>query len=248
MIVANLATYPPRWQSMLKVMAELSPQVDRLNVVLNEYTDIPALLTVYANVVPILPATDQKDVGKFLPSTEGADVVFLVDDDIRYPADYVKSTLASFKDLPQRRIVAGYHGSIYRQPGPHKPALDPEMIAGSRTIFDFGQALDAAIVVDQLASNTLVARPGDLAPFEYMQGSQKFTDVRLARWCFENSILPVCLPRNKSWLKPVAHPETIYRSFTRSNHAHVAKEIWQYAFRVPGRGKSPQVDVPAVVQ
>ena len=248
MIVANLATYPPRWQSMLKVLAELSPQVDRLNVVLNEYTDIPALLTVYANVVPILPPSDQKDLGKFLPDTEGAEVVFLVDDDIRYPADYVKSTLAAFRDLPQRRVVAGYHGSLYRLPGKQKPDLDPEKIAGSRRIIDFSDALDAAVVVDQLASNTLVARPADLAPFDYMTGSQKFTDVRLARWCFENSVLPVCLPRNKDWLKPVAHPETIYRNFTRSNHAHVAKEIWHYAFKVPGRGKSPLADVPAVVQ
>jgi len=60
MITANLATYPPRREALEKVVAAISPQVDRLNVVLNEYDAVPAELQKYPNVVPLIPETDLK--------------------------------------------------------------------------------------------------------------------------------------------------------------------------------------------
>lgn len=239
MIVANLATYPPRLASMLQVVAALAPQVDRLTVVLNQYLAVPEPLLGIANVNAVLPSEDLKDLGKFLPNVADAEYVFLVDDDIRYPADYVSRTLAAIKLLPRRRMVAGYHASIYRRRGKDDPRGARNKIAGSRRIINFQNALEEAVVVDQIASGTSVMRPTEMPPFDFMRGSQNFTDVRMSRWCFENAVLPVCLPRGKGWLEPIKHSETIYRGFTRSNPVHVAEEIWQYAFKVPGRGKTP---------
>ena len=41
MIVANLATYPPRTSNLLQAITAIAPQVDRLNVVLTQYIPGP---------------------------------------------------------------------------------------------------------------------------------------------------------------------------------------------------------------
>lgn len=116
MKVANLATYPPRHASMLDVVRALAPQLDRLNVVLNEYEQVPQDLDAFSNVVGILPEHDTKDAGKFLPDVSDADYVFLVDDDLIYPDDYVARTIASFEALGPSGFVGAYHGSLYVRP------------------------------------------------------------------------------------------------------------------------------------
>ena len=73
-------------------------------------------------------------------------------------------------------------------------------------------------------------------PYEFMRSSQKFVDVRLARWCFERGITRVSLPRQGAWILPsdaegVTFEETIVDDFTMQHHAHVAKEIRTFAFK-----------------
>ena len=249
MIVANLATYPPRRERLTPVIAALAPQVDRLNVVLNEYDAIPEEVTGHANVVPVIPPYDLKDVGKFYPEVAADDLVFLVDDDLNYPADYVAKTEARIAALGPGRFCAGYHSSLYVRPR-RKPSrktfeewrqflFRPNTIAQFRRVFWFREPMDAPKVVDQIATNTCIIRGADLPSFAYMESSQRFVDVRLAKWCFEHGITPVALPRERDWLTAVTFEETIFRDFTKTDPAHVAKEIRSYAFRVPGRGGAP---------
>lgn len=233
---------------MLDVVARLAPQVDRLVVVLNEYAAVPVELTQWPNVEGVIPDEDFKDLGKFLPDTDGAEVVFLADDDIAFPPDYVARTLAEFRALGPVRTIAGYHASLYRRARPPAPAIPRAEIAAHRRIMNFWDAQDAPVIVDQVASGTAVMAAADLPPLAYMRGSARFTDVRLARWCFENGIRPVCLPRPEGWLRPIRHERTIYRDFTRRNPAHVAEEIWTYAFRVPGRKTRPSPPGNGVAQ
>ena len=118
MIVANLATYPPRRDGLLKVVASLSPQVDRLNVVLNEYAGTVGELAAYGNVEQILPPADLKDTGKFWPDCRGAEFVFLVDDDILYPPDYVAQTLeriAALRPGIRQLFLSGYPADVVHQ-------------------------------------------------------------------------------------------------------------------------------------
>lgn len=235
MIQAHMATYPPRRAAMLQAVTRLAPQVDRLIVVLNEYEAVPEEFAVWPQVEPLLPEADLKDLGKFRPNAAEAEFVFLVDDDVIFPADFVATTLSAFRALDLPKALAGYHGSVYRRPGKDQPAYPKGDIAAHRRIIDFGDALDAPVIVDQIATNTAVMRARDFPPFDYMRGSECFVDVRLARWCFDNGVVPVCLPRPAGWLGAIRHDRTIYRDFTRRNPTHVADEIWHYAFQVPGR-------------
>ena len=119
MIVANLATYPPRRRNLMRVVADIAPQVDRLNVILNQYDRVPEALSAFGNVVPLIPGEDTKDTGKFYPDVSGAQWVFMVDDDILYPADFIARTLRLARETGIDRFCAGYHGSLYlRRPKP----------------------------------------------------------------------------------------------------------------------------------
>jgi len=239
MIIANLATYPPRRAALKQVIQRLSNQVDKLNVVLNEYTEVPQW-HLPQNVNLVIPPEDLKDCGKFYPTVGSDDVVFLVDDDILYPPDYVAKTLDWLLRMPSALYAVGFHGSLYRvrKSDPAKTILrwlrlasDQNALEIERKVFYFRSKLDNPILVDQLGTGTLAIRGRHLPPFEYMRTSQKFVDVRLARWFFDRGIAPVCLPRKENWLAPIEHEETIYNQFTVSAPAHIGREIQAFSLK-----------------
>jgi hypothetical protein len=241
-VVANLATYPPRADSLMRVIAAIAPQVDRLNVILNEYVGVPDKWDAPDNVVPILPPRDLKDTGKFWPDVSDAEWVVLIDDDLRYPADYVSTSLARIDACAMPKAVYGYHGVYYRKPGLKRlqfwkyPALSPATVMRYRRAHTYWNTLDQPVQVDQLGTGTVFLRGAHMPDFDYMASSQKFVDVRFALWAHEQHLACVCLPRPRNWLTGEDFEETIY-DFTQSNPGHVAEEIWQFAYKNPEVGK-----------
>lgn len=244
MIVANMATYPPREDSMLATVRSLAVQVDVLNLVLNEYREVPAELGAFPNVNPIIPEHDTKDTGKYLPRVGDDDIVFTVDDDIGFPADYVARTLERYDALGAGPVMAGHHGTLYT-PARYLRSdflrrligYKPDYIVNSRRVMGFMDAQPEAIIVDELGTGVSVMRGCDMPPFEFVSDAQRFIDARVALWCHRKGIARVCLPRAAGWLRPVRHPESIWQDFKLANPPHVAREIRQYAFKAPGRGR-----------
>ncbi len=241
MIVANLATYPARKNHLRQVVAAISPQVDRLNIVLNEYDAIPQYLSRYTNVHGIIPDHDTKDAGKFYPDTTGATYVVLIDDDIGYPSNFVSTLVESVQATGLARIFAGYHTSIYHRPPISGTVyalkrlvrfyLSPNHIARFRTIHHFGKTLDQNIYVDQIGTGAAIITGADMPSYRHMRSSQKFVDVRIAKWCFERAIPRVSLNRISDWLTYYDVDESIFTTFTQQHPKHVATEIWSYAFK-----------------
>jgi hypothetical protein len=237
-IAANLATYPPRRGRLPIVVAAVAPQVDRLNVVLNTYDAVPDELPRLEGVVPILPPEDTKDVGKFYPDNRDADHVLLIDDDLEYPADYVQHTLAAFEALGTGRFCGGYHGTIYVKPKLRLSfrkirryfAYGPDRVLEHRKVFKFDAPLAEPVLVDQIGSGTAILRQADMPPYAFMRDARMFVDVRLGRWCYENGIAAVCLPRPAGWLGEERFDERIYE-FTRQSPPQVAREVSAFAFR-----------------
>jgi len=239
---------------MLQVVRSIAPQVDRMNVVLNEYEDIPEDLATIPNVLPIIPDEDTKDVGKFYPDVSDAQYVLLVDDDIVFPDTYVRETIARFQALGSKGFIGCYHGSVYLkeppQPRPVKRFLRAlkRSVSGAgnadatcpsarahpadqRKVFTFSRRLDAATIVDQAGTGVTILQGSDMPEYAVMQDSQNFVDVRLARFAFERGLVTVCLPRAKGWLKPIRYEETIYHGFTQTNPKHVDDEILTFAYK-----------------
>ena len=247
MIIATMATYPPRAELTPRVVRAIAPQVDLLVVVLNEYRAVPDHFPNVGNVRYVLPERDLKDVGKFLPDCRAADHVLTVDDDIDYPEDYVARTVARFREVEGHGCIGGYHGSIYTKPvirwsgrgirGRIRLWLRPDRIAAYRDILHFCGGLERARFVDQLGTGTTIFRGSDFPPLGFMLGSQKFVDVRVATWCKARGLRLVSLPREEGWLKPFDVTESIFADFTQQHPAEVAREIWAYAFLHPDVGQ-----------
>jgi hypothetical protein len=113
-----MATFPARRSRLNAQLSAITGQVDLLYVVLNEYESVPAVCEQYKNVITILPERDQKDVGKFIVTFDDPNaVIFLFDDDLAYPADYVVKTIQRVTLFEQRslndRAIYGYHGTSY---------------------------------------------------------------------------------------------------------------------------------------
>jgi hypothetical protein len=254
MIIGNLATYPARAALLPSIVHAIAPQVDQLNVLLNEYLTVPEYLTRFTNVNPIIPDHDTKDAGKFLPDCAHAEWVFLLDDDIIYPNDYVTLSLERVRNLAPGRYLTGYHGSIYRR----YPSFQPISIKKLKVLISqflfrthtghyrktlhFTHQLLNSVIIEQAGSGTAIMRGIDMPPYEFIKSSQKFVDVRLARWCYETGIIVVSLPRAGDWLRPCSREElgsdgTIYEDFTKKNHTHVVVEIKKFAFKDKRVGK-----------
>lgn len=261
MIVANLATYPARRGTLSDVVRSIIGRVDRLNIVFNQYDAVPDEFRGVPGVNAVIPDHDTRDTGKFYVDVSDADWVFFIDDDILYPPDYVDESLRLVGQLGLGAGLYGFHGSVYSRPRRRlRPSLKrlrntfvpvERLIQNSRRNYRFTDTVEAPLYVDQIATNSALMPGRDVPPYDYMRDSQKFVDVRLARWCHERGLPVVCLPHEGTWMGELRFDETIYHGFTRVGHAHVGREILQFALRNPLRGMRvgtrPAVGAPSGV-
>lgn len=246
-IFATMATFPGRADVVELAVASMADQVDRLNLVLNEHTEIPDWTRKYPSLTPIIPEVDTKDTGKYLVPVADQDWLFTIDDDIAYPADYVQKSLDAAQRLQPSGVIAGYHGTVYRKPRfmpTNRQArkllgLDSNYIVTCVNRFYFYDQLDRDHLVDELGSGTTFSRGHDVPAFSQVQTAQRFIDVRLARWAHTTRRKMVCLAHPPHWMKSigVAGETSIFSSFTATRPELVALEIEAFAFRTKGAGR-----------
>src|SRR4051794_16563154 len=112
--VGRMATYPARSEFLVRAVESIRTQLDELVVVLNEYSRKRAKqLPAFENVRYVIPPTDTKDAGKFLGENGAGQYVFLLDDDLEFPPNYVASMIEGYEQLPVERAIVGLHGVIY---------------------------------------------------------------------------------------------------------------------------------------
>lgn len=220
--IAQVATYPGRLANLPLMLESVAPQLDEVHVVLNQFTRRQQLqLPRLANVSYKIPQEDLKDTGKFWRQPGEDEYVFLMDDDLTFPSDYVGTLIGFYRRLPTARAVVGLHGVIYSDLFEGAPA--------SRFVAKFDKALERPILVNQLGTGVMML-PGELLPpFEFMRTSQRFVDVRFARYCHENAIGMVCVPRPARWVVDQEPEESIFATYTRERQSEQLPEILQFA-------------------
>lgn len=221
-IVANIATFPGRIDQCAIAIKSMAHQVDIINVVLNEYVFVPSHLKAIERTKFIFPPEDLKDVGKFYPDFDDEDDVFLCDDDIIYPPNYVTTMMQHRAKLNDLNPILGLHGVIYSDyyDGKHR---------SGRLVDVFTNALDRSRLVNQLGTGTVYCKGWQMPSFEYMIGSERFVDVRFATHSYENKYPCICVSREKDWLKQLEISNSIYESFTMSSPINVICEIQKIA-------------------
>jgi hypothetical protein len=115
-ITASMAAVPWRAEALQQVVASLLPQVDRLNIYLNNWEEIPTFLD-DPKINAVLSQNEIGDLGakgKFYWCEMIKGFHLTVDDDILYPEDYVEQILHGLSRYP--KAVVSYHGSILNYP------------------------------------------------------------------------------------------------------------------------------------
>lgn len=204
------------------MLESVASQLDEIHVVLNQYgkrqqARLPKLPNVHYQV----PDEDLKDTGKFLRVASDEEYVFLMDDDLVFPPDYADTLVACLAQLPSSAVAVGVHGVVYSDLF--------EGAAPSRFVAKFDKAQARPILVNQLGTGCLMMRGDLMPPFAYMQSSQRFVDVRFARYCHEKGIGMVCVSRPADWVKDQQPEESIFESYTRIHHGEQLAEILQFA-------------------
>lgn len=221
MRIANVATYPARQQTCLQALSSIAEQVDVLNVTLNEYTSVPRPFRALKNANFHIPDRNLKDLGKFCFDVDDDDDVFLCDDDIVYPADYVAWMMRLRADSPLADPVLGVHGVTYSD------YYDGRSRSG-RLVHTFYLPLGTAVQMNQLGTGTIHVKGWQMPSFDYMDGSSGFVDIRFARHAHERGYPMICIARAKDWLTEVKNDETLYLSMTRNLPAQALHEVQRF--------------------
>lgn len=247
MISARMATFPARENRLLESLERLAPQVDEILLCLNEYESVPAEVSKMPKVHAIIPRLDAKDTGKFMFNAEPHDHVFLVDDDIEYPSDYVSRTLDSALATGMtEKAIFGYHGTIYRRFHLKRRTINallgrglgPYPPGALKDLYPYYAALLTPRIVSQLGTGTVYCLGENLPSFSIMEDAQKRVDVRLASWAAGVRKPMISLPRAKGWMPSTGDDETsIYHNFTRHLPSEMTAEIASFCYRVPGAGR-----------
>jgi glycosyltransferase involved in cell wall biosynthesis len=205
-IWAGLASIPGRREILGRVVASLLPQVDRLNVYLNGWPDVPDCLLGDSRIVVARSQEhgDRGDAGKMFWADEAPGYYLSCDDDILYPPDYTSRLVAALQERGNRAIV-GVHGVL----------LPPRVVSyrAGRRVFRFMEPLDVDTPVHLLgtgaagwhAPTVRVTRDLFLVP--------NMADVWLAAMGQQQRIPFFCLRREAGWLRDIdcCYLDSIYQ-------------------------------------
>ena len=176
------------------MVAAISPQVDRLYVFLNGYGVVPEFLN-RENVTVFTSEEfgDQHDRGKFFALKQCHQGIYVaIDDDIRYPKNYVRTLVGKIEYYDYKAVV-GVHGAIY----PEWPSSFFD-----RGVLHFSAEMERDLPCSILGTGT-VAVCLDTVPLRHeIFESPGMADIWLARFLKARAI-PISVARRASWLKDI---------------------------------------------
>lgn len=225
LVIATMATYPPRYNMALAAIQHVAPQVDRLHVYVNDYHEgrhhpPPWLNRVRSNVrvtVGSEAVGSISDVGKFYATHLLPPCFHLtLDDDIQYPTDYVKYLVRGIERY-ERRYVCGFHGCNING------AADSYYRGGQVGKAHFAQNEPTDRPVHLLGTGVLGYHTEALRLRASVFKAQHMADIYLALHCQRHKVGMVSLEKPAGWINARATPEPgIYERFKHHDVAQTS--------------------------
>ncbi len=220
-VTVSMASFPPRRDRMLRVVSCLLPQVDQLNIYLNEYDEVPEEL-IDERIKVVLGkdgAGDLRDNGKFSFLNElKRGYHFTVDDDIIYPPDYVQKLILKIEQYGRQALV-GVHCVLFDQP--------IERFFKGRTVYGFYREQIRDVFVNLIGTGTL-AYHTDTIKLELDTFTEHgMADVFVSIIAKKNGIPIVSTARPMGWLEAMDSEEeeedsTLWDEFQHADHVQTA--------------------------
>ncbi|MDL2397689.1 FkbM family methyltransferase [Rhizobium mayense] len=203
-IVAGMATVAGNEIALRAAVMSLLPQVDRLYVYLNGFTEAPRFIAEHQKIRHFIDTDGSRygDAGKFWGLEQVEDAIYVTcDDDIIYPDDFVARMIGELAQLRGRAVVS-VHGSIILQPsrGYYKDR--------GRAVFHYERSLMRRRRVHVAATGTSAFHSSlvkmKLADFRH----RNMADIWLAEYLYRQSIPAYAVPRKDGWLQTIDVPRS----------------------------------------
>ncbi len=205
-VIAGMATMPTRSATITGAIDSVLPQIDRLYLFLDGFSEIPGFAD-HPKIVPLLSSQygDLKANGKFLGLALHSDecLYFSLDDDIAYPDDYVSSMRRTLKRY-QHGVVVGVHASTMNQ--------SVDSYCRDRVVVHRSISVDHDFSADVLGTCSTAFATHSLR-FDVREWSDvNIVDLTFARLARESNIVLVGMARRDNWLKCLAEeqPDSIF--------------------------------------
>lgn len=213
LIVGMMATFPARAETLGQVVNSIAEQLDILYVYLNDYETVPDILCSQPNIRPLLSSDYDGDLsatGKIFPLQFCRNcLVFTLDDDIVYPADYVSRMAGLLAKLEYDAAVT-VHGSIFD--------ADAQWYFERTRVFPFKRKLAEHRFVALPGSGTFAFHQSSL-PIRYQDFSREpMVDLQFAISCRRHVLPIVAIARKQGWLNFLGYTGLYETYLTTSTH------------------------------
>lgn len=242
-VAACMASHAARAESLCEAVASLAAQVARVHVYLNNYDHTPACLR--APYVAYVHSTDAGgelgDVGKFCCLADvRSELVATVDDDIVYPADYVR-TLAAERRARSKPVVVGAHGGLLKEDALRERVTKQGFFGGyyESTIgySGFGR-VNESVGVHILGTGTTLFAVSEvkemLFPLNKTFRSHNMADLWVALAMQERKVPMIVTAHQDRWLQVVngTQDDSIFARFHKSDEAQTRTVLGHRAWKV----------------
>ena len=195
-LTAQVATIVEREWMLRLMIPTIANQVDVVNVMLNLYTEVPEWIKRYGNVKCRLMDNSTGDAAKFYGIENLKGYIFLCDDDILYPDDYIE-TLIKYIEKYERYAIISFHGRILRD----KPVKSYYKDRKEAFRYQFAVSNDtrvdsAGTGVMGFHSSTINLRYSDFR-------SPNMADVWVAKFAHEQGVPLIVAKHGDMWLRTI---------------------------------------------
>lgn len=224
--LAALASIPERAHFLPRVLASLRPQVERLHVYLNGWTDAPECVRDLADEYILDPANTGAERKLHWSSSNQHQGIYLsCDDDFCYLDGYVAAMCAAVEQWQGRAIVTG-HGRVYRAGATHFHHVVPQSVGL------FYKRVSGGWWVNYGGTGVMAWDTRTVhVPSSWPQ--RNILDAQLAVWAQRERVPMWLVPHEGGWIKPLAliDPNGIFRTSCRESHARrsalIASTEWE---------------------
>lgn len=253
-----MATFPPRLQGMLQVVTAMLPQCDRLCLYMNGYTQPPPGLPVSDKLEIVLagpgqPRPDLGSQGKLWWLGKYSGYYLTVDDDMVYPAGYVRRMVEAVQHYEDKAIVCA-HGSIYKVQADGTPVLQGGFLQDQRILFAFDQEVRADRVVHGPGNACMACNPEALGmtAADVIQGPlHSGDDPDIAVWAQRHGTPIIRVATPQRWITSIpgmGMREPMHRrQASRVLVNAKLRQIPQWRLMQEGVALTPQPALPAAV-
>ena len=207
-VTVLLATVKDREETLKIVLKSIYDQVDEIHLILNYYTEVPEWIKDKPKIIPHLNPTNKNAHDSIWSYTPKDGYVFVLDDDLFYPSDYIDKLILAIERHGRKAVVTAHGSNIVT---PVKDYLT------CRNTYGFSDELERDIFVDMAGVGTTAFHASTIQPTLNDFMIPFCRDLYFSILCAKNDVRIVSPQRPYGWIIPLkTQGETVW-DLTNSN-------------------------------